>query len=407
MTSSVLFYDSSRNTGHHLEFLLHLLDYIIDTKDEAKHYSFLVHPEMAEGLHKYHHYKNIISIDYIEANRIASFERMGFIERGNAEVIYISEYLKNRKIKVVNFLMLDPYQLALAVYKNLFEGIEIQGIFFKPYPRYVINKKSLLQYLSDLIFINYKKILFWLFKRNRAISKIWVLNDFKSAEIFNYITGERKFEFLPDPVKRSLTERGSEFEIISSFKDSTVKKLIIFGSISPLKNLENILNAISGIENTSIHLYILGRWYSNEYLKKIEKVVDSVCKKNNKIKVFIENRYFLEEEVDYYIANADCILIAYYKFFYSSGVLGRAAMQGVPVLGTKNSLNAEYIERYSLGDVVDPYDVDDIRVGIERILSSKHLRLSPGMKVYVDERTPEKFARQIIYSNDKVSLEKE
>src|SRR5690606_1125496 len=109
----------------------------------------------------------------------------------------------------------------------------------------------------------------------------------------------------------------------------------------------------------------------------------------------------------YYIANADCILIAYYKFFYSSGVLGRAAMLGVPVLGTKNSLNAEYIERYSLGDVDDPYDVDDIRVGIERILFSKHLRLSPGMKIYVDERTPEKFARQIIYSNDKVSLVKE
>src|SRR5690606_36425314 len=266
MTSSVLFYDSSRNTGHHLEFLLHLLDYIIDTKDEAKHYSFLVHPEMAEGLHKYHHYKNIISIDYIEANRIASFERMGFIERGNAEVIYISEYLKSRKIKIVNFLMLDPYQLALSVYKNLFEDIEIQGIFFKPYTRYVVNKKSIGNYLSDLIFINYKKILFRLFTRNPFISKIWVLNDFKSTETFNYLTGEQKFEYLPDPVTRSVIERDNQFEIISSFKDNTVKKLVIFGSISPLKNLENILNAISGIENTSIHLYILGRWCSNEYL---------------------------------------------------------------------------------------------------------------------------------------------
>src|SRR5690606_36495154 len=206
-----------------------------------------------------------------------------------------------------------------------------------------------------------KKILFRLFTRNPFISKIWVLNDFKSTETFNCLTGEQKFEYLPDPVTRSVIERDNQFEIISSFKDNTVKKLVIFGSISPLKNLENILNAIYGIENTSIHLYILGRWYSNEYLKKIEKVVDSVSKGNSKVRVFIENRYFLEEEVDYYIANADCILIAYYKFFYSSGVLGRAAMQGVPVLGTKNSLNAEYIERYSLGDVVDPYDVDDIR----------------------------------------------
>lgn len=78
--------------------------------------------------------------------------------------------------------------------------------------------------------------------------------------------------------------------------------------------------------------------------------------------------YVPEREVSRYFFSADVVALPYRTdFLGTSGVLGRAAVHGVPIVGTRVGEIGDVISDYDLGAVVRPNDPAALAAAIQRL----------------------------------------
>ena len=145
--------------------------------------------------------------------------------------------------------------------------------------------------------------------------------------------------------------------------------ILFFGGIRPNKGLDVLLKALEIVKarNQQILLIIagglLGRFNFESYSDIIKKADLSEY-----VQIFIQ--FIPEEEVDYFFAASDLVVLPYLKFEAQSGVLLRAYAHRKPVVASNVGAIGELVSSDEVGLVVEPGDAEPLSEAIISILGS-------------------------------------
>jgi glycosyltransferase involved in cell wall biosynthesis len=147
--------------------------------------------------------------------------------------------------------------------------------------------------------------------------------------------------------------------------------ILFFGGIRPNKGLDILLKALeivkSRTRNRRVLLVIagslLGRFNFESYSDMIKK-----SDLSEYVQTFIH--FIPEEEVDYFFAASDLVVLPYLKFEAQSGVLLRAYAHKKPVIVSNVGAMGELISSDEVGLVVEPGDAEPLAEAIISILGT-------------------------------------
>lgn len=208
-------------TGHHPEYIKHLVEYIQQTEDKSKEYFFVVHPEFCDR------YPDIVD------NEVGS--GINFISITNSELNDLTTLKTNHSHTTIKYFKLHDLLISYAnriepdrcilMYFNYFirpmifhrTKFDIYGIYFSPFFRVYIENgfSSKVSYLKGMI-------LTFLYTRNSSIKKIFILNDQTVVSELNRRVKKNIFNYLPDPIPEIKKE--DNFNIRKVYNISQSKK---------------------------------------------------------------------------------------------------------------------------------------------------------------------------------------
>lgn len=174
--------------------------------------------------------------------------------------------------------------------------------------------------------------------------RVVVISEFSRQEVLKiYPYAQKKLQVIPNPVNKEF------LKVPYSFNSSSPKILLVGTKLN--KNLNRIITAVEGI---SCELLILG---------ELSKDIIQVLEKN---KVRYTNRFNLsfEEVIRTYV---ECDLLCFCSIYEGFGLpILEAQATGRPVITSNLGAMKEVAGQSAC--LVDPYDVDSIRTGIEKII---------------------------------------
>lgn len=145
--------------------------------------------------------------------------------------------------------------------------------------------------------------------------------------------------------------------------------ILFFGGIRPNKGLDILLKALEIIKsrNRRVLLVIagglLGRFNFESYADVIKKADLS-----DYVQTFIQ--FIPEEEVDYFFAASNLVVLPYLKFEAQSGVLLRAYAHKKPVVASNVGAMGELVSSDEVGLVVEPGDAEPLSEAVISVLGS-------------------------------------
>ncbi len=371
--NSLLIYDNS-STGHHFEFLKHLIDHISLQKIRTE-FVFLVHPDLLPKLEVL----NTLQCKFIptEASYKSLYEEFNLITRT------LIQYNCNKVI----FMQLDGYVesfLGVSYLSRL--PCSITGILFRSCFRFPKNSlKPVVKRFRNLLLLKYL-----VFKKKN--SQLFVLNDAKSAEQYNlWFFKKNIFYYLPDPLYVNTPIEG---HIVEASDNNT---LLICGSIDFRKNVKNILKSIDFLKpemKNVIKIRIVGK-VKDYYMEEFNHEVAEFRSKHRDVKIDIENQLVSDEYLHDSIASATIVMIPYIAFYASSGILGKAANYGIPVISSSKGVLGDLVKQYHLGEVTDEESPEAIAEAIYKCLKSKDFTHF-GFKKYLHDKSPSNFANILL-----------
>ncbi len=380
----ILFYDSDWN-GHHLEFLLHLIDFLERTLDESINHQvfFLLNSELKPYFEKPTKHCQIFYLSAIElSNSKSTFHPL---LRGVKEWNVVEAFMKEHEIKQVFLMYIDLYLLKIGLMKS--QNIRIKGIQFLPYFR--MPKQTFRQRLRRQWHAAKMK---WAV-RNKYLETVFILNDnYSVAELNKLKWHQGIFKYLPDPINELQGEK-DDFVLPTLSKDSF--KLLVLGHISPRKNLANIIEALNLIDfdiKQKLELLIVGE-VDGGYKISFNDLIRSFLQRNPDFLITKIERFVSINEMNTVIEQSDCLLIPYTNSYKSSGIIGLAAKHEKLLIGPNTGIMNDLINDYSLGITVNPYDVESIKQAILEI--RKFEITNAKFNEYIEERTPVEFAKII------------
>lgn len=389
--------------GHHGEYLAHLLRHLVELASVAEA-TFVVHPEFLRGhadLVREASATGRIRFEE-EAVRRSSEESTarGLARRSFREWAVVEREARERKVDHCLLMELNPLQLALAVPRLRRLPFEVHGILFHPYPRLRTGDDSPWHRLARAASRVRKRWILRRVIRDPAVRSVFILNDRECVKELNRELADdgAPFVYLPDPVprppvggtKRSPPGRGG----------STSSEIVVVtpGAIRRNKGVLEALDAFMHLDSElsrRIVYRVPGR--IEEGLRRdLDRRLGRLCRESE-LNVRFEDRFLTDEEFREAIAGADLVLVPYRRTEGSSGILGHAAREGVPVLGPEEGLVGRLIREYELGltaDTSDPVALGGVIA--QAVREADHLRDTAGMARYVEERSPDAFAESIV-----------
>lgn len=394
-----LVYDSQA-TGHHREYVAHLVRYWLEHEPAGRTLAIAGHPLLIDEMREtFPECSNRIDLFPIPAQRIKHLEKQSLWKRSLSEWHLLKKYARRYE---ADHCVLMHFNLFLVGVGLLGSGstFSISGILFFPYVR--IDPPTGIRWISFLHHLRrWRKrlLLSWAMWRSR-VEKIFVLNDASAARQLNRVVDPKaeRFEELPDPVpplpqgaaSKSLWER---YDIASHRR-----LLLLFGTLSGRKGVLKALEAAAQLGEESAQataLLLLGR-IKEEDRTGIETALVR-AQANTSIQLRVDDRFVTPAEMASAFRECDAVLAPYQRTEGSSGVLGHAARAGKPVIGPESGLVGELIRTYELGTTVDATCPEAIREAFSAFANEKgQLASMQGMKTYVKERSPCLFARMML-----------
>jgi glycosyltransferase involved in cell wall biosynthesis len=263
---------------------------------------------------------------------------------------------------------LDPYQVEIGKTKTPYS---IAGIWFRPYARMQKEGPGLRNQIVFWRTILQKKLTIKWALMNKSLKKTFILNDEAMPNWLN----NRRFFYLPDPYFEYKTI--DNFDLRAKYnipKDNLI--LLQFGNMDERKNNENIIAALNNLADEKakkITLIIIGK-FKEGYLQKIKNWIPT----NSKYQTIIKDEFVSDEEMESTFKQSDVILRMNINFFGSSGIVGQAANHNKPCIVSNNGVMAEQVEKYKLGRIIDPHNVNAIKETIEFYLQNPDERQIDG-----------------------------
>lgn len=339
--------------GHKFGFVNNLLHYAGENRPEDE-FIFLVNRSPEFRLES--RYPHIQVILPTEEEQKALQNQRGLLKKSAAEWALIDREARRYGCQRLILMELDLYQVAIGRSKTPYK---ISGIWFRPYSRMEPEGNGLLQKLRFWKSKLQKQQVMKLALRNPALDKIFILNDEQMPAWLN----EQRFFTLPDPWFDYPMAEGFDLRKHYGIPDDHLI-LLQFGYADERKNNENIITALNGIPHSYITLLIIGK-FKPGYEQELQKL------KTGPFRMITRDEFISDEEMESTFRQSDVILRMNVNFFGSSGVVGIAARHDKPVVVSDTGVMAELVEKYKLGDVVDPYDPEAIRNTILRYMQSR------------------------------------
>lgn len=152
--------------------------------------------------------------------------------------------------------------------------------------------------------------------------------------------------------------------------------LLFYGSIRDSKGLDVLIKALKGV---SCRLLIAGTPFYGETFDFYRALIDE-----NEI-VTTEFIEFTDDDFrDILFQACDYVVLPYKEFYSQSGVFMQAIQYHKPIIATNVSSFSEFVNRYKIGYIAEPDNVDDLRRVIEKALND-HMDCSELMDVAIKE----------------------
>jgi glycosyltransferase involved in cell wall biosynthesis len=119
--------------------------------------------------------------------------------------------------------------------------------------------------------------------------------------------------------------------------------------------------------NPDILLVIAGSLPRGESFQPYSEIIEKLNLSEN-VKTFIE--YIPEEDVDFYMAACDMVILPYLKFESQSGVLFRAYAHKKPVTASDTGAIGEIVRSDKTGEIAEPGNVKSLSLAINAVLKN-------------------------------------
>lgn len=390
-----LFFDLAL-TGHHIEYLYHLIQYKI-AHSECPDFILCTHPDFMCHLTKLIVLEdlqstgvNIVHPSQSEMQRLS--EICSSFKRAKAELYILDRIINVYQVKRCYLMYINNYQFALGSQIGRHLSCPVRGILFNPFgssgartPVFIVKFRKHLQLL-------------WML-RNKNLEHIYILNNDQQVNALNRWYRKQNFFLpLPDPIliTNPVCLGNSEVDV---FERSSKIRFLLFGSLSARKGIFLVIDALRLLPQNitkDIEIFIAGRIVKEERASFLTALSDL---KSDRRDIAI---IYLDEFVAYaalapMFLNSDCILLPYIESEASSGLLGHAALYERPVIGTDYGLIGCLIRRYELGIAIKNIDAVKLARAIADFYKKKiNLHNTKGMQRFVQDHQPEKFVEILI-----------
>lgn len=333
-----LFFETSLE-GHRYEYLRNLYYACTGRKNET--FVFCIPDD--ERVKDWKHADNIKVVTL-------SLRQVDYLTNGNLLLLsyrkanFIRDFVKKHNVNhvfLIFFMLYMPFLIFL-----LPKGTTVSGIVYRSFLWEDILKQGKLRKLFEWI-------RYWLMAKSQNVSKVLLLNDEKSAEVFNKKFSTNKFLRLPDPYSPL---EGDMTDIRKDLKLPDSDLLFIqIGQLSDRKGTLEILDAIAMMKDEEFahkHFFFAGKVVRDISEAFYEKVTALTGRGAH---IYVKDEFVSFEFLNSLCASCDCMFTPYKNTCQSSGAIGYAAQFGKPVIGPARGLLGNLINRYRLG-----YQIKDI-----------------------------------------------
>lgn len=345
--SKVLFFETSLD-GHRYEYLKNLHDYAVMKGIEA----VFVLPK-DDRIKDWTSGDNV-KVDFLSETELHSVSKGNLLLASYRKSRLVSECAKKYRTTHVFLIFLMLYMPFLIW--MLSSGVSVSGIVYRSFLWADSAKKSRIR--RGLEWLR-----FGIMAKSKKVEKVLMLNDDKSASVFNLRFKTNKFMRLPDPYTPL---EGEIVDLKGQLGIAVSDNLFIqIGCLSDRKGTLEILDAIQMMSNEEkVHNYFyfagkVAKEIRSEFYEKVEILRD------NGARVFVKDEFLSFEFINSLCASSDCIMVPYKNTSQSSGVIGYAAQYGKPIIGPSAGLLGYLISHYNLG-----YQIDSVCA--ERIYNAIH-----------------------------------
>lgn len=393
----VLFFDAAE-TGHHGEFLENVIAGLSVAESEQS--IILAHPELKLRLSTFRDsigsktqlvFLKVEEVNYLEDAR-------GIVQIGRRQLEVLSRYLEELSVSRVVLMHMNLHQYALHSWQ-VPSGVQVMGVLLNPYtPRDRAHglKAKCFAAVTGIR----KRLQFILLLRNKAIFRVFLLNDARMAEQLNRWHPKRQvFASIPDPLP-ALCPVLNEGDIDASERPFT---FLLAGSMAPRKGVLEVLEALiclRGQLDRPIALRMVGRFRREaeacreQVLSKIRELEPG--ESGSQVQVHLEGAFIDHESLSREFAEADCVLTPYLEFYGSSGMIGHACRYHKPLLCCQDGLLGELVRDRKLGVCVDPRHAEQFAAAMQRIIGGEYDYDSEAADRYVAAADPMKFVQLLI-----------
>lgn len=376
-------------TGHHSEYIGHLIDYLANREGGEVKYYFVVHPAFSNTFPEIHNKgeqtKNVYWTP-IEDEELRKVQNTRKIRSSLQQYRIMDSYAKQYQVDHV--CALD------------FHTIKYGGIFYRP--SYTISSILFLQFhrlsrdtgKQKIEFYKRYYITKWC-SRNKQIRNIFVLNDEQTVSYMNKEFNTDCFRMLPDPIPE--LEALEDFSIHTHYKIDTSRKIFLhIGSLGQRKGTLEVIESaryIAPDDQEQVTLLLAGKASApvdiDLYLERIE-----TGKKNTNVQIIWDNQFVPTPMMKSLFDQCDAVLLPYKNAEFSSGILGHAAAAKKRVIATGAGLIKELVLKYNLGMLLDRPDAANLAQEISNLLDTPP-KLK-GQQSFVELHSPEIFAEMVL-----------
>jgi len=380
-----IIYDSAI-TGHHSEYISHLVDYLLKSESKEIFYFIVSEEFKIQFFNIVDKTKGNPSIvwEFIPKKQCDFFQGLPLYKRSFKELAIVDSYAKKFNVQKVLLLYFNIFQLALIFKRYSFE---ISGILFLQF--YRMQKNT----FSEKLKYYRKYLITKLYSRNSKIKTVFVLNDDKTTAFLNKKFNTNKFKMLPDPIPQYDQEAG--FNLYEYYKIPQHKKVLLHpGAIDHRKGTFEIIEAIDLLqENETVEyaILIVGRAKPDVEKLILEKLA---ALKNTNFTIVFDNSFVSNERLKSLFMQSFAILMPYKNPEASSGILGHAASSNKKVIVPKSGLIGDIVTKYNLGIVMDTPRAYEIGNAIKKLAEFDNNQKMNN--VFVAERTVSMFSSRLI-----------
>jgi len=369
-------------TGHHLEFIMHLVRAKVKYEEEqAARFFFLLSPEVVT---RYPELNALDSFFFLSSEEKRHYVRANRINASRFLIDKTGEIAFKNNINEVIFLYGNevlPYGLARRF------NYTFSFIFFQPPFREIPNS------FFASIKKKFKERIYFFLVRKESVNQAFILNDQTCVHQYNVKTGTHKFMLLNDPVLPSLNLA----EPLKDFDSGTRSVFGHLGSLDRRKGTLAFLDAIGRLsqEYLSRSTFIIAGKATDSFHELIVVEIEKLKEAKPVLSIeytpgFLDDRLFNE-----LFLRCDSIVLPYSNPQASSGLAGKAIVSGKHIICPGTGLIGEIVAKYGMCNLIKP--PDDLVTCLERFLDKKYGKINEAYRNDFREKSnPEYFIQTLI-----------